>query len=371
MRTLLLALVLVASSAAAQQPIELELVGDVQFGVDPRFNSGGSDVWGYTAPDGSEYAIMGILNGVAIVSVPDLEILHIIPGPQNDDQYYHRDMKTHGHYLYVVSENTGTNEGLQIIDLSGLPVKAELVTVYAPEGNVRSHNLTVDPATGLLYVLAQDYTGARIVDASDPKAPKDIGFIETPNIHDVYAIRDTVYVAEGTSPTFSVFDVKDKQSPRLITRMQVPNSGYVHNIWPTENGRYAVTTEETVGKTVKVWDLQDPDDPELVGEYLGNNKLAHNAQVLGNRVFLSHYAAGLTVVDISDPAHPVEVARYDTYPASDSSNFVGTWGAFPYTKGGYVYASDLEGKLTVLRVKGKESSALPVRDEPWREGATR
>lgn len=365
----LLPLALLIALPCTAQPVELELVGEVELGVDPRYNTGGSDVWGYTAPDGSEYAIMGVLNGTAIVSVPDLDVLHIIPGPKEDDRYYHRDLKTHGHYLYVVAENTGTNEGLQVIDLSGLPERAELVTVYAPEGKVRSHNLGVDAETGLLYILAEDYTGVRIVDASDPRAPQDVGFIPTPDVHDVYARGGTAYIAEGRSPTFTLWDTTDPANPEQITQMSVPNAGYVHNIWPSDDGRLVLTTEETVGKTVKVWDLSDADDPELVGEYLGASGLAHNVHVKGDLAYISHYTAGLTVVDVSDPANPVEVARHDTYPASDSSGFAGTWGAFPYTRGGYVYASDLEGKLTVLRVKSTETSALPPRNEPWERRA--
>ncbi|MDX1531901.1 MAG: hypothetical protein R3362_10295, partial [Rhodothermales bacterium] len=141
MPRLLCLLALLVALPTAAQPIELELVGEVELGVDPRTNTGGSDVWGYSAPDGREYAVMGVLNGTAIVSVPDLDLLHVIPGPKENDPYYHRDLVVHGDHLYVVAEMTGTNEGLQVIDLSGLPERAELVTAYAPAGKVTSHNL--------------------------------------------------------------------------------------------------------------------------------------------------------------------------------------------------------------------------------------
>ena len=76
--------------------------------------------------------------------------------------------------------------------------------------------------------------------------------VGTPDIHDVYARNDTVYVAEGTNGTFSIWDVSDKYDPVLLTRVSIPNSGYVHNIWPTDDGKYAMTTEETVNKTIKI-----------------------------------------------------------------------------------------------------------------------
>ena len=51
------------------------------------------------------------------------------------------------------------------------------------------------------------------------------------------------------------------------------------------------------------------------------------------------------------------MARYDTTPESDAGGFFGTWGAFPYTAGGYIYASDFDGTLTVLRMASLATAA--------------
>ena len=351
-------LFLALAAPSLAQPVTLDLVGTVQFPASGAGN-GTSDVWGYVAPDGSEYAIVGVLDGTAIVSVPDLDVLHTIPGPTAGDFYYHRDMVVYGSALYVVAEMTGTNEGLQVIDLGGLPDTATLVTAITAPGQVRSHNMDVDAVTGYAYVLSSNASSVRIFDLADPLAPAEVGLLDLPNVHDIHARGDTLWVAEGYEPTFSVWDMTDKQSPVLLARQPVPNSGYVHNIWPSDDGQYAVTTEETSDKTVKVWDVSDLDDIDLVGEYLGDNGLAHNAHVLGDLVVLSHYRAGVTVVDISNPASPVEVADYDTTPESDAGGFYGTWGAWPYSPSGYVYASDFDGVLTVLRL----DSGTPVSSE--------
>ena len=359
MKRLAVLFALLAAAPCAAQEVALELVGTVTFPATASGN-GTSDVWGYTAPDGSEYAIVGVLDGTAIVSVPDLDILHTIPGPQQNDFYYHRDMVVYEDYLYVVAEMRGTNEGVQVIDLSRLPERAGLVTTLAPAGDIRSHNMDVDAVTGYAYVLAQNSRGIHILDLAAPADPQEIGFVPLPNGHDMHARGDTLYVAEGWDPTFSIWDVSDKQNPELLARQAIPNSGYVHNIWPSDDGRYVVTTEETQGKTVKVWDVSDLDDIELVGEYLGANGLAHNAHVMGDLVVLSHYSAGVTVVDISDPANPVEVARYDTTPENDAGGFFGTWGAYPYSPSGYVYASDFDGILTVLQMTGGATDGEPA-----------
>ncbi len=337
----------------------LELIGTHQFpttgfGDDESQRVGGSDVWAYTAPDGSEYAIMGVLDGFAVISIPDMEIVGHVEGPGEDDVWYHRDVVVRGHYAYTVTENLGTNEGLQIIDLSGLPNGVELVSVYA-EGVVSSHNLDVDVETGFLYILNSANNGIIIVDPSDPENPRTVGSFDLPDVHDIHARGDVVYVAEGRNPTFSVWDVADKANPVMMQRIPIPDGGYVHNIWPTDDDNYLLTTEETTDKTVKVWDISDPENVELVGEWLGENRIAHNVHVQGRYAFLSHYTGGIIVVDISDPSHPTQVAQYDTTPEDDDAGFRGTWGATVPSPGGYVYGSDIHGQLTVLRFNAEDT----------------
>jgi hypothetical protein len=201
-----------------------------------------------------------------------------------------------------------------------------------------------------------------VVSLVDPENPDDINTVSTPAIHDVYARNDTVYVAEGNAHSFSIYDLSDKESPELLARVSVPGGGYVHNIWPTDDGTHVMTTEETTGKTVKMWDIRDMNNIDQVGEYLGVNSIAHNTHIMGDFAYISHYTAGVTVVDISDPTNLVEVARYDTYPLNDNPGFQGCWGAFPFTQNGMVFASDLEGYLTVLQFTETDTTVFV--DEP-------
>ena len=80
-----------------------------------------ADIWGYPA-DGREYAIMGVTGGTSFIDVTNpgspVEIIKM-PGPNSF--YEWRDMKTHSHYAYIVTEGSGTGAGMQIVDLSGLP----------------------------------------------------------------------------------------------------------------------------------------------------------------------------------------------------------------------------------------------------------
>ncbi len=273
-----LAVLLIAPSSAQS----LDLIGVVELPTIPRPGAesldrrrsvgipdvvGGSDVWAYTANDGSEYAIMGNVEGIAIVAVPSLEVVAQIAGPTNDAPFYWRDIKTYGSFAYISTEAYGPSEGLQIIDLRGLPHHAEEIAVIRGEGDrlVSSHNLSIDLVTGHAYMMNSDGNEIICLDLSNPIAPVEVAAVPVPDSHDIYARGDTLYVAEGRNPTFSVWDMSDKSNPTRMAQVSVPSPGYVHNIWPTDDGMYALTTEETVDKTVKVWDLSDLDNPTLVG----------------------------------------------------------------------------------------------------------
>lgn len=350
----LASLLVLALGAGLTQAQTLTFLDSIQFpAVNNQFGAvGTSDCWGWTDGNGVDYAIVGNSDHVAFVRASDGAVLDQIPAPANQDAYYHRDMVTHGNYAYCVAEMRGVNEGLMIFDLSPLPDSVRFVGSWTNNGSlIRSHNLDIDAGTSHLYIEAdesQGNFGVEIVDISNPEMPVHAGFMNIPNTHDIHARNDTLWVAEGWTPNYSVWDVSNKTSPSLIASVGMPTFGYCHNIWPSDDGKYFITTEETSFKTVKIWELVGPGNIVPRGNYLGANDLAHNVQVMGDYVFISHYTAGVTVIDWTDKDNPVEVAAYDTYPQNDIDDFFGCWGAFPYTANGYVYASNFEGTLFIL-----------------------
>ena len=85
------------------------------------YNTNLSDIWGWADPDdGTEYALVGLGNGVSVVSLADpanpLEVQYI-PGQQS----IWRDIKTWGDFAYVTTDEGGTTEGLLVIDLTNAP----------------------------------------------------------------------------------------------------------------------------------------------------------------------------------------------------------------------------------------------------------
>ena len=330
---------------------------------------GGTDCWGWRDGNGTDYAIMGTLGGISFFNASTLEFIQTVQGPDFDGLCgaFWRDMATYDHYCYAVSECPGTNQGLMVIDMQYLPDSVVLLNVLPvrPFDPIYgswywSHNLSIDTVEGYLYTESRG-----IYDEPDDTIPQQIAIhnLSDPanpvfdtiftldyyngDIHDMYVMNDTMYLAEGGPSSFSIWDMTNKSSPTFITRWFTPTGGLAHNIWPTVDRTHVVTTEETPGKTVKIWNIENLDSIKVVGEYLAPNNMAHNAHVENDTLYLSHYESGMAIVDITDPTNPTEVALFDTWPTENPS-FNGCWGVFPHTGNDLVYAANTDNVLIIL-----------------------
>jgi choice-of-anchor B domain-containing protein len=323
-------------------------------------NYGVSDVWGYTDETGIEYAIVGYRYGTYIYDVTsdsqNPQLIADIPGPSGSDMYYHRDYKTNGDFLYIVNEMTGEDMGMQVIDLSPLP-NGEPIKLDTYTGVAQSHNLWIDENSEYAFIENGYPQNIKTVDISNPGNPIQVGTFsgnDGIDCHDIYTRDDVAYVSEGWSNQFSIYDISDISNPISLASISV--IGYAHNAWLNDAGTHLITTEETDLMSVKIWDVQDLGNINLISDYLGENNLAHNVHILDDQLIISHYTTGVKIVDIFDPGNPVEVAAYDTYPANDDTGYNGCWGAYPFTQNGILYASDMQNGLFILDYSPKYAS---------------
>ncbi len=332
-----------------------------------------SNIWGYVDGQGREYALIGHNAGTSIVDITSpaapVEVT-MIPGPVSTGTCW-REIKTYGQHAYVVSEHTEPNNlaGIQIIDLSNLPAGATLANVALwPEvtsSNARAHTVTVD-SEGYLYIQGGTATrntggeqgGIRIFNLNpDPLNPAPVGIFNPRYAHDTFVQDSLLFAFNIYEGGFvDILNISDRSNPQPVQSLVYPQ-GFSHTGWTTPDRKYLVTTDEIAGLTVKVWDIQvlwdnDPtnnDQIDLVGEYISNpTQIAHEPRVRGNNVFVAHYLEGMRVLDISNPADPVEVGYYDTYlPAGNG--FSGDWGVYPFFPSGNFVVSDMQSGLYVLR----------------------
>ncbi len=134
----------------------------------------------------------------------------------------------------------------------------------------------------------------------------------------------------------------------------------------------ATTTPDGWGG-YRVWDYSNPQNPVLasvinttcsadpldpscdpVGTYSSHNVVV---ETKGGKTlaYLSWYWEGVLVYDVTDPYNPVEVARY----SDDSAAFMAqnggpqdVWGIYKNPHSPWIYASDRNGGLYILRLRG-------------------
>ncbi len=286
-----------------------------------------NDIWGYTAPDGTEYALVGLVNGVSIVSIADPENpveVHYISGVNIG----WRDLKTWDSYAYIVNESA-SGGGLLIIDLSGLttdPVTSS-ITTYNTDfgiGYTDSHNIFIDEF-GKAYLFGATCSsnipgttttaGTLIVDvASNPSNPTYIGAYPRYNIisgkdtyvHDGYARGDTLYTSHIYDGTFGVVDVSGIASlPNgVITANEVlalqPTPGdFTHACWVSDDGNILVAVDEVGGNTglgINTYDISDLSNIvylDNIESFPGTNVTPHNVFIKGDYIVASYYTSGL------------------------------------------------------------------------------
>ena len=367
-------------------------VGDLGGGRGMRLN----DVWGWTDPETDrEYALVGRMDGTAFVDITDPvnpKYLGELPKPDSANANVWRDIKVYKDHAYIVADGSGPH-GMQVFDLTRLrnvrnaPQK---FTMDAHYRNINSaHNIVINEETGFAYSVGSSSGGEtcggglHMIDIRDPKNPKFAGCFADPQTgrastgysHDAqcvtYSGPDTTYrgreICLGANETaLSIADVTDKANPKALSRASYPNVGYSHQGWLTPDQQYFYMNDEldeiagSVPRTrTIIWDVTDLDDPQLVGEFLGNTEATdHNLYIKDNLMYQSHYQAGLRIVDISDRANPVEIGYFDTVPyGTNTPGFGGSWSNYPYFKSGtIIVTSGNEGLFLLKKREGEPIS---------------
>lgn len=354
--------------------------------------TGVAGTWGYTAADGSRYALMGTAKGVLVLDLRDTQNVRVvdeIDGPTDTTLpgIYWREMRVYGSHAYIVSEHTNVLGGIMILDLSGLPASVRFVKSVTPrDGLLAAHSLDIDTTRGLLYLQRRKsgpaltpesfFERGRSADGdnkgehekllpsegaieiwdikTDPENPRYLStFHQNVSVHDMTAAGDMVWVAEGEASSFSGWDVKDPLSPKLVLRWQVGSGNYAHNIWPSGDGTFVVTTEELPnGLPARVWKLNGSAAPTQLSSFKVGTGTPHNVVMEGRMAYLSHYSEGAAVVDLSDPAAPKTVLRVDTSSATGPA-LNGCWGVYKFPGVPLMMCSDITTGFHLISIAAK------------------
>ncbi len=340
--------------------LNVELLGEVSY------NSAGNDIWGYTAPDGNEYALMGTQRGLSIVNITDprnpIEITFI-----SQARTIWRDIKTWENYAYVTSESGG--DGVLVIDMSTLPdsVTYENVFLEVPSGQTiqSCHNIYIDEF-GFAYLAGCNVNrrGVEIFDLKNAPGQMDYaGEVNNTYSHDVYARDNKLYNSELNLGVFAIYDVTNKDSIVHLGSQRTPFD-FTHNTWLSDDGSVLFTTDERRNAPIGSYDVSDPANIIKLDEFkpyktIGDGVIPHNVHVWSDWLIISYYTDGCIIVDASRPDNLIEVGNWDTYLSTNlGDGFEGAWGAYPFFPSGAIAIGDISGRLLILGPDYKRAAHL-------------
>ncbi|MBT8462814.1 MAG: hypothetical protein KJO44_09880, partial [Gemmatimonadetes bacterium] len=207
-------------------------------------------------------------------------------------------------------------------------------------------------------------SGLMVLDISDPANPQIVASFYGGGsfLHDVY-VRDGLAFLSHWSTGLVILDVGNgiaggsPINPVEVSRIAIP--GYeVHNAWYwPESGYVFLGDEIRVPGTVRVVDVNDLASPREVASFTLAGAAPHNFWVdeVAGIAYFSWYENGVHAVDVSGrllgeldkQARQVASIQYDVGGACVSTSGTCSWA--PQLHDGFIYVSDLNSGLWVLR----------------------
>ncbi|MGH2729832.1 MAG: LVIVD repeat-containing protein, partial [Actinomycetota bacterium] len=322
--------------------------------------------------DGKKYVYAGQLGqegGVHVIDVsgrtPKEVSFIVCPGSQNDVAVVKPGLLALG---YHGGQCGIPGAGVRLIDVSNPKRPKILGNVELPGG---THTLMVYPGKPIIYAspggLANGGGQEQILDVSNPyKIEVASTYRQNPaGCHDVtFSFHEDRKLAfcPGLTET-QIWDVSDPLKPVTIGHAVSP-SFFPHHAVATPDGTHLIITDEAFGvhdcmggPTGSVWvfNISVPEAPIFAGHW-GPQRgagissangwcTAHNLNFVPgtNMGVISWYTGGTSVLDLSDPLFPEEIAYYQPDDAD-------TWSSYWFD--GLIYSNDIARGLEVLEVKG-------------------
>lgn len=246
----------------------------------------------------------------------------------------------------------------------------------------------------VIEIPIDDPSKARVVDSPAVFADPELGVLaglwrggdhgddtqetsQTDQCHDITAFPERKIAAGACSGNGILFDITDPLKPKRLDAVVDKGFAYWHSATFNNDGTKVIFTDEWGGGVrprCRAWDpltwgadaIYDIVDGKL--EFRGHFKMpapqleeencvAHNGSIVpvpGRDLFVqAWYQGGLSVIDFTDSAHPVEIAYFDRGPI-DAEDIVlgGYWSAYWYR--GRIYGTEIVRGLDVLKLLPSE-----------------
>jgi hypothetical protein len=219
---------------------------------------------------------------------------------------------------YVATSRT-TSSRLKVLNLANLSNITQTASLETPYG------VNDVAASGIHAYLSNNGTGLHTVDVSDPAHPVEVGStLSAPQAQDIVISGNYAYVADGFNG-LKIFDIRTPGKPGLLGAC--PTAGRAYQL--AVSGRYAYLACDTQG--LRIIDISDPQNPRIVGSRVFS-EAAYNVAVWESHAYVINASQDiLWVVDVSDPANPIERAILNVYFCYGDLGFSGHYMFIPNT----------------------------------------
>mgnify|MGYP001200535671 FL=1 len=197
---------------------------------------------------------------------------------------------------------------------------------------------------------------------------------QTNQCHDITTFPEIGLAAGACSGNGILLDISDPTNPVRLDQVIDPGFAYWHSAAFNNDGSKVIFTDEWGGGGRPRCRAQDPLDwgadafYDIVDGKLqfrshykmsapqteSENCVAHNGSLIpvpGRDIFVqAWYQGGVSVVDFTDSANPVEIAYFDRGPVDEEELLTaGYWSTYWY--GGYIYGTEIARGLDVFALE--------------------
>ncbi|MEH6663235.1 MAG: DUF305 domain-containing protein [Brevundimonas sp.] len=279
----------------------------------------------------------------------------------------------------IIVYNSGTSSVRDEAELAGC--------VVGLPGDPRTALFSID----VIEIPLADPSRSRIIDSPRVFADDDTGVVaglwqggdhgegtqrtsRTDQCHDITVFPSANLAAGACSGNGIILDISDPRAPRRIDAVNDPGFAYWHSATFNNDGTKVLFTDEWGGGARPRCRVQDPvtwganafydivdGQLERRGYYKlpapqseMENCVAHNGSIVpvpGRDIFVqAWYQGGVSVIDFTDSANPVEIAYFDR-GAVDGEHAIlgGYWSAYWYD--GRIYGTEIVRGLDVLTLQ--------------------
>ncbi len=310
---------------------------------------GGDGVGMFITPGMAYVATYGA--GVKFLSITNNEFSEVGAFQTIDDT---KDVFVSGNLAYVISR---LFDGLRIIDISNPQLPVEVGRLFVQENYVNAYRIQVEnnyayiadaeglafwiidvstpsnptvvkKVTSSIYVddlmvvgttayIANTRRGLRIYDVSDPTAPIEIGHYERSglDVYGVYVVGTVAYLS-GIRGQLVTVDISNPTQPIMLDEINLALP-LRHQSWrvAVNNNTAYLLSGAYEGGSVRLVNVTNPQDL-ILGPLYETQYQVQDIAFKDNLAVLSTWrnslsTDGLKILDVSNPATPVEVGSYD------------------------------------------------------------